>query len=121
VTLFGASGARLPFTSRFSGSLSLDQRFPIGNVTGTVGATVSYVGDRLGIFSASAAASRQDLPAYVRADGHLGAEYGTWTGNLFVNNIFDRRGLLDGPMETFPRASIFIQPRTVGLNVAKAF
>jgi iron complex outermembrane receptor protein len=121
VTLFGTSGARLPFTSRFSGSLSMDQRFPIGNVTGTVGAAVSYVGDRLGIFSASATAPRQDLPAYVRADAHLGAEYGTWTGNLFVNNVFDRRGLLDGPVETFPRASIFIQPRTVGLNVAKAF
>ena len=99
----------------------MDQRFPIGNVTGTVGAAVSYVGDRLGIFSASATAPRQDLPAYVRADAHLGAEYGTWTGNLFVNNVLDRRGLLDGPVETFPRASIFIQPRTVGLNVAKAF
>jgi iron complex outermembrane receptor protein len=121
VTLFGAAGARLPFTSRFSGSVSIEQRFPIGNVTGTVGGTVSYVGDRLGIFSTSTSAPRQDLPEYARTDLHLGAEYHTWTFNLFANNVFDRRGLLDGPVETFPRASIYIQPRTVGLNVAKTF
>jgi iron complex outermembrane receptor protein len=120
-SLFGGSGARLPYTSRFSGSASIDQKFPIGSVTGSVGASVSYVGDRLGGFSGSESSPRQKLPEYVRTDLHLGAEYNTWTINLFVNNVCDRRGLLEGPQDTFPPALIYIQPRTAGLNVAKTF
>jgi outer membrane receptor protein involved in Fe transport len=121
VTLFGPSGARLPYTSRFSGSVSIDQKFPIGSVTGSVGGLVSYVGDRLGGFAGTDSVPRQDLPAYVRTDLHLGAEYGTWTYHFFVNNVFDRRGLLEGPLETFPPALLYIQPRTIGMNVAKTF
>jgi hypothetical protein len=121
VTLFGPSGARLPYTSRFSGGLSIDQRFPLGSVTGSVGAVTSYVGDRLGNFSRSASARRQNLPEYVRTDLHAGVEYHTWTYHFFANNVFDRRGLLDGPVDTSPPALIYIQPRTIGLNVAKTF
>jgi iron complex outermembrane recepter protein len=121
VTLFGPSGSRLPYTSRFSGSVSIDQRFPIGAVTGSVGASASYVGDRLGNFSGSASAPRQNLPEYVRTDLRAGVEYHTWSYNFFANNVFDRRGLLDGPLDTFAPALIYIQPRTIGLNVAKTF
>ncbi len=121
VTLFGPSGARLPYTSRFSGAVSIDQRFPLGAVTGSVGAVTSYVGDRLGNFSGSASAPRQNLPEYVRTDLHAAVEYHTWTYNFFANNVFDRRGLLDGPVDTSPPALIYIQPRTIGLNVAKTF
>src|SRR6266446_3447403 len=42
VTLFGSRGARLPYTSRFSGGLWIDQRFAIGIVTGSVGAVAGY-------------------------------------------------------------------------------
>jgi iron complex outermembrane receptor protein len=121
VTLFGSAGARLPYTSRFSGGLSIDQRFPIGVVTGSVGAVTSYVGDRLGNFSGSVSAPRQNIPEYVRTDLRAGVEYHTWTYNLFANNVFSRRGLFDGPLDTSPPALIYIQPRTIGLNVAKTF
>jgi iron complex outermembrane recepter protein len=121
VTLFGDAGSRLPFTSRFSGSVSLDQRFPIGRLTGSAGAVASFVGNRLGNFLGTASAARQYLPEYVRTDLHAGAEYGTWSVNLYANNVFDRRGLLDGPLDTFAPAFIYIQPRTIGLNVVKTF
>jgi outer membrane receptor protein involved in Fe transport len=121
VTLFGPSGARLPYTSRFSGEVSVDQRFPIGDVTGSLGAVTSYAGDRLGNFSGSASAPRQAIPKYVRTDLRAGVEYHTWTYNLFANNVFDRRGLLDGPLDTSPPALIYVQPRTIGLNIAKIF
>jgi iron complex outermembrane receptor protein len=121
VTLFGPPGSRLPYTSRFSGNLSIDQRFPIGAVTGSVGAVTSYVGDRLGNFVYSAASPRQYLPEYVRTDLHAAAEYRSLTYSLFATNIFDRRSLLDGAIDTSPPALIYIQPRTIGLNVAMKF
>jgi iron complex outermembrane receptor protein len=121
VTLSGGAGARLPYTSRFSGSVSMDQKFMIGSVRASVGGMLSYVGDRLGNFSASASSPRQVLPSYVRTDLHVGAEYDTWSLNLFINNAFDRRGLLNGPADTFPPAFIYMQPRTIGLNLAKTF
>jgi outer membrane receptor protein involved in Fe transport len=120
VTLFGSSGARLPYTSRFSGSVSIDQKFPIAGATGSIGGVVAYVGDRLGNFSGSAA-PREYLPEYVRTDMHLGAEYHTWTLNFFINNVFNKRGLLDGPTDILPSALIYIQPRTIGLNISKTF
>jgi iron complex outermembrane recepter protein len=122
ITLYGAEGARLPYTSRFTGNVSIEQGFPINsNVTGTAGADVAYVGDRLGNFQASASTPRQNLPGYVRTDLHVGARYNTWNLNFYANNVFDKRALIDGPGDTFPVGYIYIQPRTIGLNIAKTF
>src|SRR5260370_6424377 len=121
VTMFGTSGARLPYTSRFSGEVSVDQRFPIGDVTGSLGAVTSYVGDRFGNFSGSASAPRQAIPKYVQTDLRAGVEYHTWTYNLFANNVFDKRRLLYGPLDTSPPALIYVPPRTIGLNIAHIF
>ncbi len=118
---YGHSGDRLPYSSRFSGSVSLEQSFPLTNdLTGYVGGTVSYVGNRVGVFTSTA--DRQDFPAYARTDLRAGAKYGTWTANLFVNNVTDRRGVLDGGTGyLLPFAFIYIQPRTAGLSLSKTF
>jgi outer membrane receptor protein involved in Fe transport len=121
----GSSGDRLPNSSRFSGALSLDQEFPLtGAMTGFVGATLSYFGDRRDVFTSIFAASpeRQYLPAYARTDLRGGARYETWTLNLFVNNATDRRGVVTGGIgATNPIAFTYIQPRTAGLSFSKAF
>jgi iron complex outermembrane receptor protein len=119
--VYGASGDRLPYSSRFSGNLSLHQDFPLtSGLTGFVGGSVSYVGDREGEFTSSAV--RQDLPSYTRTDLQTGAKYGTWTVNLFVNNVADKRGLLTGGLGSYPPfAFSYIQPRIVGLSVVKTF
>jgi iron complex outermembrane receptor protein len=120
---YGASGDRLPDSSRFSGNLSVDQTFPIvDRLNGFVGAATSYVGDRLGVFTVRAAPQRQDLAAYVKTDLRAGVKLDTWTGNLFVNNIADRRGLLTGGLGTaITENYYYIQPRTIGLFVSKVF
>jgi iron complex outermembrane recepter protein len=120
----GDSGDRLPYSSRFSGKLSLDQEFPLpSSMTGFVGASVFYVGDRLGAFSGagSIVAPRAYLPAYARTDAHVGVRYGTWTLNAYVNNSFDKRGVLDSGADLLPVATLYIQPRTAGLNLTKIF
>jgi outer membrane receptor protein involved in Fe transport len=117
---YGASGDRLPLASRFSASVSAQQGFPLGAQTsGYIGATASYVGDRVGDFVAQGT-PRQDLPAYTKTDLRAGAKHGDWNVDAYVNNLTNRRGLLNGGV--FPGfAYIYIQPRTVGLSVKKSF
>jgi iron complex outermembrane recepter protein len=119
---FGRSGDRLPNSSRFSGNVALDHEFPLpGNTTGFVGGSVSYVGNRKGVFLA-AAGERQELPAYVTTDLRAGAHHGNWTVNLFINNVTDRRGILTGGVGTFdPTVFYYIQPRSGGVSVTKVF
>jgi iron complex outermembrane recepter protein len=120
-SVYGASGDRLPYSSRFSGNLSLHQDFPLtSGLRGFVGGSVSYVGDREGEFTSTAV--RQGLPSYARTDLQAGAKHDSWTVNLFVNNVADKRGLLTGGLGGYPPfAFSYIQPRLVGLSVVKTF
>jgi outer membrane receptor protein involved in Fe transport len=114
-------GDRLPFSSRFSGYLSVDQQFPLtAELTGSIGGSVRYVGDRKGQLGGFVV--RQNYPAYAQTDLRAGASWDTWEANLFVNNVTDRRGLLSGGIGFFIADSFsYIQPRTVGLSVTKTF
>ena len=109
--------------ARVSANLSADQDFIISNDwTGFVGASVSYVGSREGPFTLKAAPQRQIFPAYFKTDLRAGVRYDTWSLNLFVNNLADRRVPLTGGLGTInPGLFYFMQPRTAGLSVAKTF
>jgi outer membrane receptor protein involved in Fe transport len=117
---FGLSGDRLPYSSRFSGSLSVDKDFPFGAMTAFAGASVSYVGERREAFAASALTPRADLPAYAKTDVRAGVRNDAWSVNLFVNNVTDKRGVL-GVGSASPNTITYIQPRTIGASVARSF
>lgn len=116
---FGSTGDRLPYSSRISGSLSLEQGFPLGEkLEGSLGGVLSYVGDRRGPFSTDPA--RLELPAYAQANVHAGVRYADRSVNVFVNNLADRRGAIGGRFP-LPLAYSYIQPRTIGASLAKSF
>jgi iron complex outermembrane receptor protein len=124
--VYGVTGNRLPFSPRFSGNLSVDEEFPItAGVTGFVGGSLSYVGDRVGNFTPPPPTPppRQDYPAYARTDVRVGAKFASWTADVYVNNLTDRRGILFGGLGTVPNPAAFtyIQPRTVGLLATVKF
>jgi len=124
-TAIGRAGERLPFSSRFAGSLSADQEFALGaNWMGTIGGSVRYVGERQGDFTNSPTVSRVILPAYTQVDFRLGARRDAWNLSAFVNNLSDKRGFVGrsdtGSADLQPTA-VYIQPRTFGLSVAKEF
>ncbi len=123
--LVGAAGDRLPYGSRFSGNISLDQGFSLGSqLRASIGGTVSYVGEREGEFATlfSANADRQVLPSYSQLDVRAGLTYQSWDLRLSVNNVADKRGLLRGGLNSiYPYAFNYTQPRTVGLSIAKSF
>jgi iron complex outermembrane recepter protein len=120
-TAYGMAGDRLPLASRLSGSLGLKQDFEVtARVAGFAGGTVSYVGGRLYQFDPTA--QRTTYPAYAKVDADAGVKYETWTFNAYVNNLFDRRGEIGGGIGTTnPLAFTVIEPRTVGVWVAKTF
>jgi outer membrane receptor protein involved in Fe transport len=120
---YGVPGDRLPYTSRFSGHLAAHWEFPLmANVTGFVGAESTYIGDRQGNFPGKATSPRQDYPTFVRTDLLTGFRYGTWAGNLYLNNIADRRAVISGGLGQFPPYGfVYIQPRTVGISLARNF
>ena len=94
------------------------------DATGFVGAAVSYVGDREGPFTGAPGAPgpRQGFPGYAKTDLHAGLKIDSWKVDLFANNVTNRRGVLDGGYGYFyPPATIYITPRTVGINVVKSF
>jgi iron complex outermembrane recepter protein len=118
---YGASGDRLPNTPRLSANLSLEQEFLVTrDATGFVGGVVSYIGDRIGLFTGSPV--RQEYPAYTKTDLRAGLRQDSWTGSLYVNNVTDRRGLTSGGLGyVYPAAFSYIQPRTIGISVTKTF
>jgi len=117
---YGQPGDRLPYSSRISGNLSIDQSFHLwGETTGQVGGLATYVGDRVGDFTRSAV--RQEFGGYARLDLHASMFYQSWKFHLFANNIADRRGILGGGLDSFHPGDpfIYITPRTVGISVEK--
>jgi len=119
---YGLSGDRLPFSSHFSGNFGVEEDFPVWrNMSGLVGGSASYIGDREGFFSSSP--QRQDLPGYAQINLRTGVKDDSWTVNLFANNVADKRGLLSGGLGApiNPFAFTYIQPRTIGLAVTKTF
>jgi outer membrane receptor protein involved in Fe transport len=119
--LFGLSGDRLPSSPRYSGNFSVQQNFPLWDrAQGFVGAELTYVGDRVSLFQGTA--RRQDLPSYTQTDLRVGVEYEPWTANVYVNNLTDKRGLLNGGLGYLPpNAFVYTQPRTIGLGVYRTF
>jgi len=122
---YGTSGSKLPFSSPFTGNLSLDQEFPLGSsVTGSVGGSASYVGSRGGVFQASSDAPRATFPGYTRVDLRAGFHFGDWRINAYSDNVADKRGVLQSGLSdtgVSPTGVIYIRPRTVGLSVTRIF
>lgn len=120
-TAYGVEGDRLPGSARKSGHLSLEQTFPIGSrMNGFVGASATYTGDRVSLFTPTPV--RQLYPSYSRVDFRTGLQFDSWTASLYVNNVTDERGVLAGGLSYQPTyAYLYIQPRTIGLSIAKTY
>jgi iron complex outermembrane receptor protein len=118
---YGVAGDPLPWASRFSAYLSADQAFTVSeNLTGSVGADVSYQGKRLDVFTGTL--QRQDLSPYAKVDAHAALEWSSWRVSVYVNNLTNRYVLTSGGLgNTPPTVFNFLQPRTVGVSISRSF
>lgn len=119
----GSRGERLPYSSRFSGNLFLQQEFPLfAGASGLAKATVTRIGERQGEFASGFGAGRQIYAGYTTVDLLGSARFDSWTANVYANNISNKRGVLAGGLGTLNAFSFtYIQPRTIGFSLAKSF
>jgi outer membrane receptor protein involved in Fe transport len=117
-----SSGDELPGVSKFTGNLTIDEEFPVtARMKGFVGGDLIYVGRQSGAFVADPTVPRAEFPPYARTDLHAGLKYGDWAFNVFANNITDKRAIIGGGPGSFLNDFIYIQPRTIGMSVTRAF
>jgi len=110
-------GSRLPMSSRWSGSISFNHDFDVGqDVRARVGGSASYVDDRIG----GLALAPLVYPSYVQADISAGIEYRTFRLDVYVNNVTDKRASLSGDPVSSSLVT-YSRPRTLGFTVTKSF
>jgi outer membrane receptor protein involved in Fe transport len=124
--LIGSKGDRLPSTAKFAGSLSAQYDFAVSNdLDAFVGGTLVYLGKRPGGFINIPGAVRTEAPEYTTLDLRAGFSIDKrWEFSLFARNLFDKDGVLtlDNRNGSLGRPQVnFIQPRTVGFNIAGSF
>ncbi len=121
---FGSSGERLPYSEPYSGSVSVNQEWPLArDWFGFVGGRVNYVGAREGEFRLSLSVPRINFPAYTESDLRFGVRDASWVVNFFVNNASNVHGIVGGGGNYAQSAYniFYIQPRTVGVSLVKNF
>jgi outer membrane receptor protein involved in Fe transport len=124
-------GARLPYSSRWSTNLAARQEFDLSpGVTGSLGGSWSYIGDRRGRLFAGCVGlvctglPQEVFPSYHQFDLDAGIEFQGWGVNVYVNNLTDTRGVLRGGRDAILSqiySKTYTQPRTFGASLSKRF
>lgn len=122
----GQAGARLPNTAKVSATLNGRYDFEVNGKRAWAGVGVRRVGQRnAGFDSPQTSIPYFSVPGYTLVDAQLGVDVDGWEVGAFVRNLGDKRALsgadtaltaFGGPLRATP-----VQPRTVGLSVARAF
>lgn len=130
--IYGAKGDRLPGSAKISGSLSAEYNWAIGEVySAYVGGGLAYVGNRYAEFSNIpvttvnnlAYGARLKLPSYTTVDLRAGIYSNDWRFAAYIKNLGDKRGVVEATTRggTSSPQAIFLQPRTMGVNVTRSF
>ncbi|MBP1202974.1 outer membrane receptor protein involved in Fe transport [Duganella sp. 1411] len=122
----GASGARLPNSARLSTMLGGRYSYELAGKPAYLGVTVRQVGARnAGFDSPTTSIPNFRMPGYTLVDLQAGVDINGWELGAYVRNLADKRALsgadtaltaFGGPLRVTP-----VQPRTFGMNLARAF
>lgn len=133
----GLSGDQLPYTPEWTGNLSADYEWSIGeSAVAYVGGSVSLMGDQKGGFNAAYRAAfggQVPIDGYATADLRAGVDVGKFSLSFYARNLFDTFGLVSA--EGFPFAvpaaiggsgvqvmnGAIIRPRTLGATIGFQF
>lgn len=121
-TLYAPAGSPLPSTARWAGLLGLDDEQAFGRaLTGSVGATATWTGDRPGEF-VTRGTQREIYPGYLRLDLNASLTYSSYRAVLAVTNATNRYvPIAGGTGTTDPAAFYYITPRTISLTLTDTF
>ena len=125
-----AAGAALPYANKWSGSFSLEKRFPVtARWQGSAQVIYDYFGDRYGPFNSvlppSPAQAQVFIPDYSTVDFLAGISDGRYSVDLFLRNLTDTRGFTslqaEGGGGNGNLQGTLINPRTIGLSLTARF
>jgi outer membrane receptor protein involved in Fe transport len=119
------AGTRLPITPQFKGNLTARYSVPIGSGTGFIQGLVAHQSSASSDIRVDKAASLGRLGAYTTANLALGAEFGTYSFELFAQNIFNERAELSrfqacGSCDQRTYV-VYSTPRTIGVRAGTKF
>ena len=138
--LLAEEGVRLPLTAKFKGSVRARYEVPVGTMRGHFQLSGSYEGERTrdlrNVPPNDINAIYGNLPAFSQWDIGTGLKSGPWTAELYVRNLFDRRGIESKSIQCTETTcgdpagltdiggkvySTVIRPRTIGLRFGRTF
>ena len=124
--LGAVSGDQLPYTAKFSGTLSADYERPLtGKLNGTAGVSWRYTGHRQSAFDTETGFGQRRLGAFSQVDAHVGVTYDHIRLDAFVRNLTDSRGVLDlgtvGSAENGAISAAIIRPRSFGATLGFSY
>jgi outer membrane receptor protein involved in Fe transport len=122
--LGAVSGDHLPYTAKFSGTLSADYERPLtGKLNGTAGVSWRYTGHRESAFDTTYGQHR--LGSFSQVDAHVGVTYDHFRLDAFVRNLTDSRGILDvgtaGSADNGAISAAIIRPRSFGATLGFSY
>lgn len=124
VTNPGRKGDNIPNVPELTFNASAEYNFPVGNeMNGFARIDYAYVGHYKTEFRPQGAGPgfnpfTQRVGGYNNINTKIGVENERWSAKLFVNNLFDERGIVDAiASDQDPLAILQTRPRTYGLNL----
>jgi iron complex outermembrane receptor protein len=119
-------GQQLPSTSKVKANVTARYTFPVGTSEGHVLAAALYQSAQWDDLRTAQRTALGQQPGYATVDLTMGADRGNFSMDLFVTNLFDKRGEIFrysqcsscGPIATY---IVPIQPRVVGLRFGQKF
>jgi iron complex outermembrane receptor protein len=112
----GLAGDQLPYTPKIAANLSVDYDWAIGNdAEAFVGGNIRLVGDQTAGFSNAYRAvfgDRIRVDGYETVDLRAGANFGRFTAQAYVRNLFDTYGVVN--VGGFPSS---VQPALGGTSI----
>ncbi len=124
VTNPGHKGDDIPNVPEFTFNASAEYTYPVGDtLQGIARLDFSYVGKYQTEFRPQGTGPglnpfTQTVGGYATVNSTIGVENDRWGAKLFVNNLFDERGIVDAiASDQDPLAFLITRPRTYGLNI----
>jgi hypothetical protein len=120
----GLKGDNLPYTAKFSSTLSADYtRALSGRVTGNAGLSWRYTGNRRSDFDTTY--GQRELDEFSQLDAHAGISFGELRLDAYGRNLTDSRGILNvglpGSALNGAVAAAVVRPRSYGISLGYRF
>ncbi|MFC5435801.1 TonB-dependent receptor [Rhodanobacter umsongensis] len=130
-------GAQLPVTPKFKGNLIARYTFDLGEDELFIQGALVHVGERRSDLRTFENSLDGNLAAYTTMDLSAGFHRNSWSVDVYINNVFDKRGQLykyaecaeatcaaHGVVPQYPNGQVYTvtnQPRTIGLRFKQEF